>query len=82
VWTVLPSQTAVTIFVVAAIVVVISIYFQRIWYMKLFAYQAPFTTTQLADGTIGVSFHEGMKGVQPTQDQSSTRGRSVDPQEP
>jgi len=62
-WTVPPSPTAVAILVVAAIVVVISVFAQSILYGKLFAYEAPFTETKLSDGTIAVSFRKGVENI-------------------
>ena len=62
-WTVAPSPIAVALFVATAIVVVISIYFERIWYRKLFALQDMVTMSKRPNGTIGVSFVEGRKDV-------------------
>jgi hypothetical protein len=62
-WTVAPSPFAVAIFVVTAIVMVISIYVQRIWYKKLFAFQDTCIMTKRPDGTIGVSFVDKQKDV-------------------
>jgi len=63
-WTVPPTPTAVAIFVVATIVVVISIFAQSTLYRKLFVYEAPFTETKLSDGTIGISFRKGVENVE------------------
>jgi hypothetical protein len=77
-WTVPPSPTAVAIFVVASIVVVISVFAQSTLYSELFAYEAPFTETKLSDGTIGVSFQKGVKNIeQKAQGQSSKGNRPV-----
>jgi len=70
-WTVPPSPAAVTIFVVTAAVVVFSFYLQRIGYRKLFAFQAPFTCTRMADGTIGVSFRKGVPSTEQTEGPST-----------
>ncbi len=55
-WTVVPSLLAVAIVVVTAIAVVISIYVERIWSRKLFAFQDNRIMTKLPNGTIGVKF--------------------------
>jgi len=57
-WIVAPSPLAVTVFVVAAIVVVISWHVEHKWYLKLFAFQPPniCKMSKMPDGTIGVSF--------------------------
>ena len=68
-WTAPPSPIAVAIFVAAAIAVVISLKFQEFWEGKLFARPAPYTTTKMPDGTIGVTFHHD-------QPQSAKNGQS------
>jgi len=45
-WTVPPTPTAITIFIVAAIVVVLSVFVQSFLYRKLFAYEDPFTQNE------------------------------------
>lgn len=55
-WTAPPTATAVTVFVLTAIAVVVSVYLQPRWFQELFVNEAPFTTKRLPDGTIGVSF--------------------------
>jgi hypothetical protein len=62
-WTVAPSPTAVAIFVVVAIVVVISVFSQSALYRKLFAYEPPYVERKLPDGTIEITLREGVKNI-------------------
>ena len=62
-WTVVPSPTAVGIFVVVAIVVVISVFSQSALYRKLFAYEPPYVERKLPDGTIEITLREGVKKI-------------------
>ena len=56
-WTEPPSPFAVTVFVVTAVVIVVSYWLQRVGESELFARPKP-TLTKQPDGTIGVSFAE------------------------
>ena len=78
-WTAPPTATAVTVFVLTAIAVVISVYLQPRWYQELFVDEAPFTTKRLPDGTIGVSFRKQPASVPPVQSENSNPQQSSDP---
>lgn len=78
-WTAPPTATAVTVFVLTAIAVVISVYLQPRWYQELFVDEAPFTTKRLPDGTIGVSFRKQPATVPPVQSENSNPQQSSDP---
>lgn len=71
-WLTVPSHISVTIAVLTAIAVVLSIAVQEIWYPNLFAYEPDFTTTRLPDGTIGVTFHKPPFADHDTPPQNST----------
>lgn len=66
-WTVPPSVTAVAIFVLTGIAVVISVYFQIKWSQELFAYEAPYTEERLPNGRIGIVFREPPVSTPPVQ---------------
>lgn len=70
-WTTPPSRTAVVVFVLTGIAVVISVYVESIWSRVLFLEETPFTTTRLPDGTIGVSFRQPRTSDQPAQSEDS-----------
>ena len=53
-----PSAAAVTVFIVLASVVVVSLYTCLFWHSRLFARKLPYTTEEMPDGTIGISFNE------------------------
>ena len=79
-WTAPPTPTAVAVFVLTAIAVVISVYLQPKWYQALFVDdEAPFTTERLPDGTIGVSFRKGPTSVPPMQSENSNSQQPSDP---
>lgn len=78
-WTAPPTATAVTVFVLTAIAVVISVYLQPRWYQEIFVDEAPFTTKRLPDGTIGVSFRKQPTSVPPVQSENSNPQQSSDP---
>ena len=79
-WTAPPTPTAVVVFVLTGIAVIISVYVQSIWTRTLFLKEAPFTTTRLPDGTIGVTFRQSRTSDQPVQSENSNPQQPGDAQ--
>ncbi len=78
-WTAPPTPTAVVVFVLTGIAVVISVYVQSIWTRALFLEEAPFTTERLPDGTIGLSFRKQPTSVPSVQSENSNPQQPSDP---
>lgn len=77
-WTVPPSPLALGLFVLACVAIVVSMYFQRVWYGKLFASPPAFTEQRLPDGSIQRTYHNNPPVVwdwysQPVNDEQPTK---------
>jgi hypothetical protein len=57
-WIPAPDPLAISILVITFIVVVATLYFQRVWYRKLFANPITVLTRRLPNGTIGVTIKD------------------------
>lgn len=57
-WTSPPDPLAISILVITSIAVVVTFYFQRGWYRKLFANPITVLTRRLPNGTIGVTIKD------------------------
>jgi hypothetical protein len=82
-WTVPPSPLALWFFVFACVAIVLSMYFQSVWYGKLFARPPAFTERRTPDGKIIRTYHKYPPTVwdwysQPVTDQQSSNDLVVE----
>jgi hypothetical protein len=77
-WTVPPSPLSLWLFVLACVAVVVSMFFQRVWYGKLFATPPAYTEQRLPNGGIQRTYHNHPPDVwdwysQPVNDEHPTK---------
>lgn len=64
-WTVPPSTSAVVIFVITGIAVVLSVYLEQGWSQEIFAAEPPYTEERLPDGSIQRTYKKTSRSETP-----------------